>query len=102
MVLRHGRCTTGICQVSDTGLHDLLEKVYMELEGVSFMEQQMVDLGNISRSQQQALALDYSSVIIFLDQAASAWHVQYSTVHESLHLPHKCLRPCTYSTVLYT
>ena len=42
----------------------------------------MVDPGNISRSRQQVLALDYSSIMIYLAQAASAWHVQYSSEHE--------------------
>jgi hypothetical protein len=85
-------------------LHDMLEKVYMELEGVSFMEQQMVDPGNISRSRQQVLALGCSSIRIYPAPAIDAWHVQYSS--ERKHgssvmysmLP-KWLRPCTHSAV---
>ena len=51
----HWGCTTGICQVNDTDLHHALSSEYMYCESVSFMDQQMMDLGNISRSRQQVL-----------------------------------------------
>lgn len=54
IVVYHGGCTTGICQVNDTDLHAQLERVYVELETQSFYQQQLVDPGNISRSRQQA------------------------------------------------
>ncbi len=58
VVMYHGGCTTGICQVNDTDCHPQLENIYMDLEAVSLAEQQMIDPGNIGRSRQQACCLD--------------------------------------------
>lgn len=51
----HGGCTTGITQVNDTDLHGQLESIYLELESISFAEQQLVDPGNIGRTRQQVM-----------------------------------------------
>ena len=51
----HGGCTTGICQVNDTDLHSQVQALYVELETLSFLEQQQIDPGNIGRSRQQVM-----------------------------------------------
>ena len=51
IVVWHGAGTTGICQVNDTHLHDLLEREYIELEAESFAHQQALDPSDISRSR---------------------------------------------------
>ena len=49
----HGGCTTGVSQVNDTDLHAALERMYVDMEAISFYHQQKVDPGNIGRSRQQ-------------------------------------------------
>jgi len=66
VVLYHWGCTTGICQVNDTDLHQALEREYIYCESVSFMHQQLMDPGNITRTRQQVLE-DITSVWSSLD-----------------------------------
>ena len=51
----HWGCTTGICQVNDTDLHQHVEREYQYWESKSFADQQLLDAGNISRTRQQVL-----------------------------------------------
>ena len=51
----HWGCTTGICQVNDTDLHQHVEREYQFWESKSFTDQQLLDAGNITRSRQQVL-----------------------------------------------
>ena len=50
ITLYHYGCTTGVAQVNDTDLHGDFERVYLEMEAASFMDQQYTDPGNISRT----------------------------------------------------
>ena len=49
----HGGCTTGIAQVNDTDLHGVLEQDYLHCEAIAFVDQQIIDPGNIGRTRQQ-------------------------------------------------
>lgn len=78
VVVYHGGCTTGICQVNDTDLHAQLQKIYMDMETESFFQQQLVDPGNIGRSRQQASALvRYSTNCLQCSQVQCRWATQY-------------------------
>ena len=55
VVIYHGGCTTGICQVNDTDLHAAFEREYQVCEEVSFFEQNLVDPGSIGRTRQQVV-----------------------------------------------
>ena len=65
IVVYHGGCTTGVCQVNDTDLHAALEAMYLECEAIAFHVQQEVDLCNISRSRQQATPQDGLTVCTY-------------------------------------
>ena len=53
IILLHYGCTTGICQVNDTDLHEKFSTIYQELETAAFTEQQREDPANITRTHQQ-------------------------------------------------
>ena len=48
----HGGGTTGVAQVNDTDLHAAFEREYLNAEQESFLEQNLVDPGDISRTRQ--------------------------------------------------
>jgi hypothetical protein len=54
-VLYHYGCTTGVAQVNDTDLHGQFEKVYTEMEQMSFNEVQLLRPGCINRSPQDVI-----------------------------------------------
>jgi hypothetical protein len=58
----HYGCTTGIAQVNDTDCHGAFEAAYVALEQTSFVEQQLIDPGCVSRTPQDVI-----------DDAAGAW-----------------------------
>ena len=66
VVAYHFGCTTGICQVNDTDLHGAFSREYQYSESLSFIHQQVMDPGNISRSRHEVLA-DVASVWSNLD-----------------------------------
>ena len=53
IILLHYGCTTGVCQVNDTDLHEKFSTIYQELETAAFTEQQREDPADISRTLQQ-------------------------------------------------
>ena len=55
IVVYHGGGSTGVCQVNDTDLHAAFEREYQDAEMVSFVEQNLVDPGNIGRTRQQVV-----------------------------------------------
>ena len=55
IVLIHYGCTTGVGQVNDTDCHCALERSYIEAETLAFSEQQLIDLGDISRSREDVV-----------------------------------------------
>jgi hypothetical protein len=70
-VLYHYGCTTGVAQVNDTDLHGQFEKVYCEMEQMSFNEVQLLRPGCINRSPQDVIddvagtwaALDHTQAV---------------------------------------
>ncbi len=55
VVLYHYGCTTGVTQVNGTDLHGALKALYVELEHMSFNEQQLIEPGSVSRRPQDVL-----------------------------------------------
>ena len=51
----HGGGTTGVAQVNDTDLHAAFERAYLDAEMESFLEQNLVDPGDISRTRQSVV-----------------------------------------------
>ena len=60
IVVYHGGVSTGTCQVNDPDCHAELERLYLECEALTMMDQLLVDPGNIGRSRQQARGVDPS------------------------------------------
>ena len=55
IVLIHYGCTTGVGQVNDTDCHCALERSYIEAETFPFLDQQLIDPGDISRSREDVV-----------------------------------------------
>jgi len=75
ILLFHYGCTTGIAQVSDTDLHEAFSRAYIDMESVSFLEKQILDPSDISRTLQEVV-----------DDGAAVWR---SLDHEQAVLGHK-------------
>ena len=55
IAMYHGGGTTGVAQVNDTDLHAAFEREYLSAEQESFLEQNLVDPGDISRTRQAVI-----------------------------------------------
>ena len=55
VVLWHYGCTTGVAQVNDTDCHGAFERVYVELEQISFNYQQLHEPGSVVRRPQDVI-----------------------------------------------
>ena len=55
LVMYHYGCTTGVAQVNDTDLHGSFQTVYMEFEQHAFVEQQLLEPGNVTRTPQDVI-----------------------------------------------
>ena len=82
VTLWHGAGTTGLLQVNDTHLHASFERIYMEMEGESFAQQQCLDPTDISRHRAD-VACDVAATWAALDHRSVAkGHVANALCHD--------------------
>ena len=82
VVLWHGAGTTGLMQVNDTHLHASFERIYLEMEGESFSQQQFWDPTDISRHRED-VACDVAATWAALDhKCAAKGHVSNGLTHD--------------------